>query len=161
MEWQDLFQYHKWATQKLLDHVGSKDVSLFHQEAKNSFRTISETYGHIITVDYLWFKRLTRIEKPDLVNFDVSSVVSTKEAFTRLHEEMEAYFETLSKAQWNEKLNFTNMKGQPFANSREEMLFTFINHSSYHRGQVTSFLRQFDEEGIPIDYIYFSKEAKN
>jgi len=160
MKWQSKFNYHKWATQKLLDHVGSKDPSLYHQEAKNSFKTISDTYGHVITVDYLWFKRLTGIEKPDLVDFDVSSVVSTKEAFKNLHEEMEAYFESLSEAAWKENLNFTNMKGHPFSNTREEMFFTFINHSSYHRGQVTSFLRQFDLEGIPVDYIYYSRETK-
>lgn len=160
MEWQSMFNYHKWATQKLLDHVGTKDPTLFHQVAKNSFKTISETYSHVITVDHLWYKRLTGIEKPDLIDFDVSSVQSTKDAFAQLHTEMEAYFETLSKAAWKEKLNFTNLKGQPFSNTREEMFFTFINHSSYHRGQVTSFLRQFDLEGIPVDYIYYSRESE-
>ncbi|WP_084544146.1 GNAT family N-acetyltransferase [Paenisporosarcina indica] len=160
MEWQSMFHYHKWATQKLLNHVGSKDRSLFHQEAKNSFKTISETYGHVITVDDLWFKRLKGIEKPDLVDFDVRSVLSTKEAFARLHTDMEAYLETLTKAAWKETLHFTNMKGHPFSNTREEMFFTFINHSSYHRGQVTSFLRQFDLDGIPVDYIYFSRDTK-
>lgn len=161
MEWQAMFHYHKWATQKLLDHVGTTDGDIFHETAKNSFKSISETFGHIITVDYLWFMRLTGIEKPEIGNFDISSVDSTKVAFARLHEEMGAFFKSLSKSEWKERLNFTNMKGQPFSNTREEMFFTFINHSSYHRGQVTSFLRQFDLEGIAIDYIYFAKETKN
>ena len=155
-----MFHYHQWATQKLLDHISSKDPSLFHEEAKNSFKTISETYAHVLTVDYLWFKRLTGIEQPHLNDFDVSSVQSTKEAFASLHTEMQAFFVTLSKAAWKEILHFTNMKGQPFSNTREEMFFTFINHSSYHRGQVTSFLRQFDIEGIPVDYIYYSSDIK-
>lgn len=158
MEWQSMFHYHKWATQKLLDHVGSQDESLFHQEAKNSFTSISETYSHVLSVDYLWFKRLTGIEKPEWVEFDVSTVSSTKEAFAKLHEDMEQFFLTLSSEEWKEVLKFTNLKGDPFSNKREEMFFTFINHSSYHRGQVTSFLRQFDQKGIPIDYIYFTRE---
>ncbi|MET0786145.1 MAG: DinB family protein [Paenisporosarcina sp.] len=158
MEWQSMFQYHQWATQKLLDHVGSQDTSIFHQEGKNSFKSISETYSHVLSVDYLWFKRLTGIEKPEWVEFDVSTVSSTKEAFAKLHEEMEQYFLTLSNDEWKEVLKFTNLRGDPFSNKREDMFFTFVNHASYHRGQVTSFLRQFDLKGIAIDYIYFAKE---
>lgn len=161
MEWQSMFHYHKWATQKLLDHVGSQDAAIFHQEAKNSFKSISETFSHVLSVDYLWFQRLTGVEKPDWLIFDVSSVSATKEAFVKLHEEMEQFFITLSKEDWKTQLNFPNIKGAPFSNIREEMFFTFINHASYHRGQVTSFLRQFDLEGIPIDYIYFAKETQN
>ena len=160
MEWQSMFQYHTWAVQKLLNHVGTYGDT-FHKEGKNSFISISETFGHVITVDFLWYKRLTGIEKPELADFDVSSVESTKKEFARLHKDMGAFFESLSNAEWKETLKFTNMKGLPFSNTREEMFFTFINHSSYHRGQVTSFLRQFDLEGIAIDYIYFARETKN
>lgn len=160
MEWQSMFYYHKWATQKLLDHVGSKDDLFFHLEAKNSFKSISETYSHVLSVDYLWYKRLTGIVKPEWVEFDVSTVSDTKEAFSTLHEEMNQFFQTLTKEDWKSTLNFTNLKGDPFSNTREEMFFTFINHASYHRGQVTSFLRQFDLEGIAIDYIYYSKETQ-
>ncbi|MFC6039452.1 DinB family protein [Paenisporosarcina macmurdoensis] len=161
MNWQSMFHYHQWATQKLLHHIESKDEVIFHQVAKNSFKTISETYSHVLSVDYLWFKRLTGIEKPEWKVFDVSKVSITKEGFSQLHKEMEQFFETLTDDQWKETLHFTNIKGDPFSNTREEMFFTFINHSSYHRGQVTSFLRQFDLEGIPIDYIYFSKETQS
>ncbi|WP_017379151.1 DinB family protein [Paenisporosarcina sp. TG-14] len=161
MEWQSMFRYHKWATQKLLDHVESQDASVFHQEAKNSFKSISETYSHILSVDYIWYKRLTGIEKPEWIEFDVSTVSLTKKAFTKLHVEMEQYFLTLSDDDWNQVLKFTNLRGDSFSNRREEMFFTFINHASYHRGQVTSFLRQFDIAGTPIDYIYFSKESQS
>ena len=156
-----MFHYHQWATQKLLDHVGSKGPSIYHQEAKNSFPSISDTYSHVISVDYLWFKRLTGIEKPEWKQFDVSSVQSTKESFNDLHKEMELFFTTLTNEAWKETLHFTNLKGEPFTNTREEMFFTFINHASYHRGQVTSFLRQFDLDGIPVDYIYFAKEIQS
>ncbi|QBP40508.1 DinB family protein [Paenisporosarcina antarctica] len=159
MEWQSMFRYHKWATQKLLDHVESQDASVFHQEAKNSFKSISETYSHILSVDYIWYKRLTGNEKPEWQVFDVSKVSITKDGFSQLHKEMVQYFGTLTDDQWKETLHFTNIKGDPFSNTREEMFFTFINHSSYHRGQVTSFLRQFDIKGIAIDYIYFTQET--
>ncbi len=161
LEWQSMFHYHKWATQKLLNHVDSLDASIFHQEAKNSFPSISETYSHVISVDYLWYKRLIGIAKPEWKQFDVSSVQSTKEAFAALHEKMEQFFSTLTDEQWKETVNFTNIKGAPFSNKRDEMFFTFINHSSYHRGQVTSFLRQFDLEGVPVDYIYFANEIQS
>ena len=161
MKWQSMFHYHQWATQKLLDHVGSQDESIYHKEAKNSFPTISKTFSHVLSVDYLWFKRLQGIEKPDWKEFDVSTVDLTKQAFSVLHQEMEVYFSSFSEEDWQTKIHFTNLKGDQFSINREEMFFTFVNHSSYHRGQITSFLRQFDLNGIPIDYLYFAKETQS
>jgi len=161
MKWQTMFHYHQWATQKLLDHVGSQGEAIYHRETKNSFPTISKTFSHVLSVDYLWFKRLQGIEKPEWKEFDVSTVALTKQAFSELHQEMEVFLSSLSEEDWKATINFTNIKGDPFSNIREDMFFTFVNHSSYHRGQVTSFLRQFDLSGIPIDYIYFAKETQS
>ncbi|WP_232787290.1 DinB family protein [Planococcus sp. MB-3u-03] len=52
-----------------------------------------------------------------------------------LHAEMELYFASLTEESWQEELDYRNMKGDEFRHSREEMLFTVVNHASYHRGK--------------------------
>lgn len=155
-----LFTYHKWATQEILSHTESLGDEIYRREGKSSFSSIKETISHVITVEKLWLLRMTGIEKPLPENFQVETAAEAKQAFMLLHAEMELYFSSLSEDQWQEVMKFTNLKGKSFEESREEMLFTFINHASYHRGQITSLLRQFGKEGKAVDYIYFPKENR-
>ncbi|HSJ37964.1 MAG TPA: DinB family protein [Planococcus sp. (in: firmicutes)] len=155
-----LFAYHKWATQKILSHTESLGEEIYQGEGDSSFSSIKETISHVITVEKLWFMRMTGIEKPPVEQFHVETAAEAKQAFMLLHAEMELYFSSLSEVQWQEVMKFTNLRGKPFEETREEMLFTFINHASYHRGQITSLLRQFGKEGIAVDYIYFPKENR-
>lgn len=155
-----LFAYHQWATQKILSHTDQFGDDIYTQAGGGSFPSIKETVSHVITVEKLWLLRMTGISKPAVEHFHVETARDAIQAFLLLHAEMELYFASLSEEQWQEVMPFTNLKGQSFEETREEMLFTFINHASYHRGQITSLLRQFGKEGIAVDYIYFSKENR-
>lgn len=155
-----MFSYHQWATIEILKHVQSNGEEVYRREGANSFASIEKTTAHVIGVEKMWLKRMMGERSPAFEQYDVSSPEKAIQAFLLLHAEMELYFASLSQAQWLEELEFTNLKGDTFRSSREEMHFMFINHASYHRGQVTSFLRQFGKEGIALDYIYFQKQNR-
>lgn len=155
-----LFAYHKWATEEILSHTESFGDEIYLREGDSSFSSIKETVSHVITVEKLWLLRMTGIRRPSAESFHVETPALAKEAFMLLHAEMELYFSSLSEEQWQERMEFTNLKGNSFEETREEMLFTFVNHASYHRGQITSLMRQFGKEGKPVDYIYFPKEKR-
>jgi len=155
-----LFAYHKWATQEILAHTEHYGDDIYQKAGASSFSSIKETVSHVITVEKLWFLRMAGTEKPAAEQFNVETIAKARQAFMLLHAEMELYFSTLSEEQWLEVMPFTNLRGDSFEETREEMLFTFINHASYHRGQITSLLRQFGKEGKAIDYIYFPKENR-
>ncbi len=155
-----LFAYHQWASQEILSHTEGLGDAVFTREGDSSFPSIKETVRHVITVEKLWLLRMTGIEKPAAEQFHVDTAAEAKQAFMLLHAEMELYFSSLTEDQWQEVVRFKNLRGNSFEETREEMLFTFINHASYHRGQIVSLLRQFGEEGTVLDYIYFPKENR-
>ncbi len=160
MDRQQLFAYHQWATQKILEHIEEAAQEDYSRSGTNSFSSMYETIAHTIGVEKLWFKRMNGVQKPAFEEFNVETAQKAKEAFLLLHAEMELYFASLTEETWQEQLPYYNTKGDAFRHSREEMLFTLINHGSYHRGQLTSFLRQFGHSGIAIDYIYFPQENR-
>lgn len=155
-----LFAYHKWAAQEILSHTESYGDEIYQKEGESSFSSIKDTVSHVITVEKLWLLRMAGVEKPAAEHFQVETATLAKEAFMLLHAEMELYFSSLMEEQWQEVMPFTNLRGDSFEETREEMLFTFINHATYHRGQITTLLRQFGKEGKTIDYIYFPKENR-
>ncbi|WKA59561.1 DinB family protein [Planococcus shenhongbingii] len=157
MDRNKLFSYHQWATLESLRHVGTFGEELYQREGQSSFSSIEKTMEHVIGVEKLWLLRMIGTKSPAFEYFDVSTTEKAIEAFMLLHAEMELYMSSLSEEQWQEPLKFKNLRGDDFENTREEMLFTVINHGAYHRGQVTSFLRQFGKEGIALDYLYFKQ----
>ena len=156
----NMFSYHRWATLECLEHVQAVGKEYYTREAANSFASIKATVEHVIGTEKLWLDRMNKVGKPVFGHFDVSTVEKAKEVFLLLHAEMELYFSSLSEDQWNERIAYKNLRGDDFEHTREEMLFTVVNHGSYHRGQITSFLRQFGKAGIPLDYTYFQKKNR-
>lgn len=152
-----LFSYHQWATLKCLRHVQTLGEELYRREGANSFASIEKTMEHVIGVEKLWLMRMNGVENPSFEHFDMQTTERAIEVFMLVHAELELYMSSLSEQQWQEALKFKNLHGDEFVNTREEMLFTIVNHGTYHRGQVTSFLRQFGKEGIALDYLYFNK----
>ncbi len=53
------------------------------------------------------------------------------------------------------------MKGFAMENTVEEMIYTVVNHGSYHRGNVTAMHRQLGYEGVGYDYIYYLDSTRN
>lgn len=57
----------------------------------------------------------------------------------------------------DQRINYQNSRGTKFENSIFEMLFHAVNHSTYHRGQINSLLKQNGIEPILTDYIFYKR----
>jgi uncharacterized damage-inducible protein DinB len=51
-------------------------------------------------------------------------------------------------------VGYTNSKGEPWTNTVEEILTHVVIHSTYHRGQIASDLRNAGLEPAYTDYIH-------
>lgn len=54
-------------------------------------------------------------------------------------------------------IEYKNSRGTRFENTVFEMLFQAINHSTYHRGQINSQLKQAGIEPLLTDYIFYKR----
>ncbi|WP_027385507.1 DinB family protein [Chryseobacterium gregarium] len=57
----------------------------------------------------------------------------------------------------DQKIEYHNSKGTRFENTVFEMLFQAVNHSTYHRGQINSLLKQNEIEPLLTDYIFYKR----
>ncbi|KQM53695.1 DinB family protein [Chryseobacterium sp. Leaf201] len=57
----------------------------------------------------------------------------------------------------DQKITYQNSRGTEFENAVFEMLFQAINHSTYHRGQINSLLKQHGIEPLLTDYIFYKR----
>jgi uncharacterized damage-inducible protein DinB len=54
-------------------------------------------------------------------------------------------------------VEYTNTKGEKFANTRQDILLHVVNHSTYHRGQIASALKHAGIDPPTTDYIFYKR----
>ncbi|MCM3024666.1 DinB family protein [Heyndrickxia ginsengihumi] len=121
-----LVRYHIWANQQLISHLKTLPSELFHTKVESVFPTLAETFGHIISVDYVWLSRINK-EKPSKI-----------QKWT---------FQTVAA--------YKNTKGELFTQTLFELIQHIVNHGTYHRGNLAAMIRQLGYQGTSTDYITF------
>jgi uncharacterized damage-inducible protein DinB len=58
------------------------------------------------------------------------------------------------------RAEYTDMSGKPYSMPLAPLMQHVVNHGSYHRGQVTTLLRQIGAETISLDMVYFFYEEE-
>lgn len=147
--------YHNWATVEQLKHLLSLPREVFSKKLAGTFSSISETVSHIYLVDQIWCKRINPPFTINDVSFD--SPHQAIEAFAALHQQI---IEFLKNTEQDEVV-YQNSKGERFSNKLTDILQHLANHGTYHRGNISTMIRQLGYEGVSTDYIYYLRQQKN
>jgi uncharacterized damage-inducible protein DinB len=155
-----LVDYHYWARDRLLAAVESLTVEQFVQNMGNSFSSVRDTLVHLLSAETIWLKRWHGQTPQGMLPPDsFPDLASIRVAWTKHESQMRAFMQGLDTDGVNRVIEYRSLAGEPFASVFSHMLQHVVNHASYHRGQVTTMLRQL---GVPppktMDLINFYRE---
>ena len=69
--------------------------------------------------------------------------------------------ENLTEAGLQAPVDFNDMSGKPYSEPLVQLMQHVVNHGTYHRGQVTTLLRQANAETVSLDMLYFFREQQD
>jgi len=139
-----LLDYHAWARDRLLDALEPLTPEQYTRDMGNSFRSIRDTIVHVYFADWIWYSRwvghsLTGIAPP----YDRFPDVATLRSAWKEHEgKVRAFLDALGPDGIVRVFEYKMMSGEPGSSVFWHMLQHVVNHATYHRGQVTTMLRQ-------------------
>ena len=133
-----------------------------HKEIISSFNSLYKTVFHVWNAGFLWWKRMQkeeRIARPeDRFNGSMNELCN---AWNEIDKQWLDFVNDISEDSLNTKLDYQNMKGDSFSDEVYLILQHVFNHSTYHRGQMVTMLRQVGAETIPNgDFIAWARIAK-
>ncbi|CAA7196771.1 DinB family protein [Chryseobacterium potabilaquae] len=114
-------------------------------------RTIN-LINHTLNAQQIWNSRILN-EKA----FDVWQINLFENLVEINHRNYIKSIEILNNHDLEKKIEYQNSRGEKFENTIFEMLFHVINHSTYHRGQINSYLKQSGITPIVTDYIFYKR----
>jgi uncharacterized damage-inducible protein DinB len=155
--------YNLSVNQQFVNWLSGKSDEQLHQEAPSSFSSILKTLNHIWGMEEYWYSIICR--KTDFINRYGVEDLKKEEIFQGLVNRSQILadeIKSFSECDLVEKIKVVSPWFE--ANqSRYEYIQHFVNHGTYHRGQIVTIGRNIGITDAPgTDYLFFNlmKEQK-
>jgi uncharacterized damage-inducible protein DinB len=128
----------------------------------NSFLSVRDTLAHILGAEWIWLERWQgRLSRALLDAADFPTLQTLESRWETVEHDQMQFIETLTPQRLGEELAYFNQKGERYSYPLWQQLVHVVNHSSYHRGQVTTLLRQLGAEVVNTDFlVYYDEKPK-
>ena len=153
---QYLYEYNRWANHTILDAVSKLTPEQFLRDLQSSHRSVRDTLAHILAAEWIWLERWKGSSPNALLDpADFPNIESVRTRLSKVESECTEFIDGLTDESLTEPITYTNTKGERWTYPLGQMLQHVANHSNYHRGQVTTMLRQLGVEPAPVDLLVF------
>jgi uncharacterized damage-inducible protein DinB len=157
----ELFEFNAWATRRMLESTAALSEEELTRNLKNSFPSIRDTLVHTVGAEWVWLMRWNG-ESPAAIP-NANSPMSHAQIvswWNEINTERDQYLRSLGPDGLDVVVAYRNFAGVDFAFPLWQMLRHVVNHSSYHRGQVTTMLKQLGYKPISTDMILMYQERQ-
>lgn len=175
-----LYSYNRWANLRMFSVLGKLHEQQFAATMQSSFPSIRESVFHILAAEWIWLMRwtgmspiatqpVTGVSTETWKGLRAGGVAPPQQLATvaelrafcdSLEEERRHFIAGLTEEVLQAPLDHTDMSGKPHSQPLAELMQHVVNHGTYHRGQVTTLLRQAGAETIALDMVYFFREKR-
>jgi uncharacterized damage-inducible protein DinB len=157
-----LVDYNYWARDRLLEAVEALTPEQFLRDMGNSFGSVRDTVAHICDAEHIWLSRWrgeqpTGFQKPDRM----PDVAAARREWAELERGMRDVLARFGPEAVERTIEYKDMRGAARSDVFWQMVQHVVNHGSYHRGQVTTMLRQLGAQPAKfMDLIVFYREKR-
>ena len=139
----ELFDFNHWANTIVCNWLEQIADDQWNKEINSSFNSIQKTVLHVISAEKAWTERLKK--NPNVIWLQ-NEYAGTKQAHIDLWKEtsseLRSFIETFSEEELNKNLDFKRINGDAYSMPYYQVFAHVVNHSTYHRGQLVTMLRQ-------------------
>lgn len=154
----ELFGYNAWANRRMFDAVAQLPAEQYMRDLKSSFGGIHGTLAHIVGAERLWLSRWRGEAGSLLKGSDVSSLAELRQLWDGVEAERGQFLGRLTPQALASEITIKPTTGGQVVHTLLQTLQHTVDHSSYHRGQIVTLLRQLDVKPPSTGLIGFYRE---
>ena len=141
-----LLDYHYWSRDRLLGAVERIAPEQFRQNLASSSGSIRDTLVHVVSAESLWRSRWQGDCPGRLLNVTDFQTVHDSRALWGEEARLRESVYNLGPRGAEQVVHHNHFDGQPMNSVLWKILQHLVNHATFHRGQVTTMLRQLGAE---------------
>jgi uncharacterized damage-inducible protein DinB len=155
-----LHAYNSWANNRIFDVVEKLPLEQYMKDMKSSHGGIHGTLTHMVGAEKIWVEQFNGNPQPFLKAPEIPNAVELRKFWEKAGYETAKWLGMMSDKRLGESFEAKTLKGDLFRQTFWQAFQHMVNHSSYHRGQIVTMLRQIDATPVSTDLILFYRETK-
>ena len=157
----DLYDFNAWANRRSLEATAALTNEQFVKPLGSSFGSVRDTLAHICGAEWIWLERFQGRSPASLPNVaECPDVNSLSAKWAEQEARLLAFVGRLSQEDLNRVLEYKTLKFGVYKNPLWQSMQHVVNHGTYHRGQVTTLLRQLGAQPILTDLMHYYRERE-
>lgn len=164
----ELYDYNYWARDRQLEACRALTPEQLRRPMGSSFSSVRDTLAHLLVVEWVWHERWRGREPRTLPG--VEEGISFEEMSRRWNDQFPAlekiegrwrgverdirdFLAALAEKDLAREVRYQNFRGETWAYPLWRAMLHVVNHQTYHRGQITTLLRQLGAKAPAIDFL--------
>ncbi len=144
----NLFEYDFWANKRVIEVI-TKD---------NVIDTKSELlFSHILNAQQIWYSRISGNPKGQ-TPWDIIPYSEFTDVLIIIHDHWKTLLKENDAKSLRKTIDYKNISGDKYKNTLEEILTHVLNHSTYHRAQISAHLKSSGKNPPITDYIAYARK---
>lgn len=157
----ELYRFNRWANQRHFEAIARVTADQFTKDLGGSYPSLRDTLLHIVWAEWIWLQRWKgssprSVFQPE----DFPRLDAVREKWLGIEAEQRAFLETLRPEQLTTAVSYVNLHGQTWRYPLWRQMYHVVNHSTYHRGQLTTMLRRLGVAAPETDLLVFYDELE-
>jgi len=154
-----LYDYNAWADRRVLEAASTLSKEEFVKPMGSSFSSVRDTLAYILGVEWLWLERFQGRSPASIPDGNEFLEIGGLEArWMEFEPTLLKFVRGLKQNDLERVMEYKTMKFGVYANPLWQSMLHLVNHGTYHRGQVTTMLRQLGAQPILTDLMHFYRE---
>ncbi len=150
----ELFDYAWWARDRQLEACASLTQEQFLRPLGGSFSCLRDTLAHSLGVEWIWLERWReRSPKALPAPAEFPALETVRGRWKSVEADMKTFLAGLDEETLGRVITCTGTRGNTWKLPLWRFMAHLLNHQSYHRGQVTNYLRQLGIKPPSVDYL--------
>lgn len=158
-EMRQLYEYNSWANHRAMDAAAALTNEQFTKSMGNSFSSVRDTLAHIFGAEWIWLERFqgrSPAGLPDATQY--SDLASLRKSWDEFEPRLLGFVRGLTQSDLDRMFEYKTLRFGVYSNPLWQSMQHVVNHGTYHRGQVTTLLRQLGAQPVLTDLMHFYRE---
>jgi uncharacterized damage-inducible protein DinB len=158
-DFRTLYDFNAWANHRTLEACATLTPEQFTRNLGSSFGSVRDTLAHIFGAEFVWFERWHDRAPAGLPSAsDLPDFETARRRLSEMDRNLIDFVASLNSQDLQRIIQFKTRAGFEINQPLAQCLQHVANHGTYHRGQVTTLLRQLGATPTSTDLIGFYRE---
>jgi uncharacterized damage-inducible protein DinB len=145
----------------VFDTVCRLTVNEFTRDLGSSFPSVRDTLTHLVWAEWIWLQRWKGTSPQQVFDAtEFSHSQALKARWLEVKAEQHAFLGVLTTERLRAVVSYVNLQSQSWGYPLWRQMYHVVNHSTYHRGQLTTMLRQLQAMPTTTDFLVFHDELE-